>query len=127
MSTSSKKILHVEDDSDFHTYVDALLFDVATIKSVFTVKEFNAALMEESYDLFILDLVLRDGSGFTMSKKLKIQYPDTPIILLSAHNVMSTDKKVTDVVDVVEEINASFIKGKLDEDAFISTVKDLLG
>ena len=124
MSALEKNILQVEDDSDFHTYVDAPLYDVANVTSVFTVKEFNEALNNDSYDLFILDLVLRDGSGTSMSKKLKVTYPDTPIVLLSAHNVMMSESNVT---DVVTELDASFVKGKLDEDAFISTVTKLLG
>ena len=123
MSNLTKSILHVEDDSDFHTYVDALLSDFASVTSVFTAKEFRESLETASYDLFILDLVLKDGSGFSMSKKLKKSHPNVPIILLSAHKVALSDDSVTDVVD---EIDASFVKGRLDEEAFIKTVKKLM-
>ena len=124
MSTLKKHILHVDDDPDIQAYVEALLSDIVNVTSVYTAKEFYELVDGISYDLFILDLVLKDGSGFTMSKKLKKSHPDIPIVLLSSHQVTMTDDNVTDVVD---EIDASFVKGRLNEKEFIETITKLMG
>lgn len=116
MSDKKKNILHVEDDSDFHTYVDALLFDFANVTSVYTAKEFRELLTGSLFDMFILDLVLKDGSGSGMARELKSFFPNTPIVILSSH----------DVTGAIAEADATFIKGSLDEDKFIKTVKKLL-
>lgn len=123
MSNLKKHILHVDDDPDIQAYVEALLSDIVNVTSVYTAKEFYELVDGISYDLFILDLVLKDGSGFSMSKKLKKSHPDTPIVLLSSHQVTMSDDNVTDVVD---EIDASFVKGKLNEKEFIETIINLM-
>ena len=124
MKNLKKHILHVDDDPDIQAYVEALLSDVVNVTSVYTAKEFYELLDGIQYDLFVLDLVLKDGSGFSMSKKLKKSHPDTPIVLLSAHQVTTSDDNVTDVVD---EIDASFVKGRLNEKQFIETITNLMG
>ena len=124
MSNLKKHILHVDDDPDIQAYVETLLSDIVNVTSVYTAKEFYGLLDGISYDLFILDLVLKDGSGFSMSKKLKKSHPDTPIVLLSSHQVTMSDDNVTDVVD---EIDASFVKGRLNEKEFIETITNLMG
>ena len=123
MSNLKKHILHVDDDPDIQAYVEALLSDIVNVTSVYTAKEFYELVDGIAYDLFILDLVLKDGSGFTMSKKLKKTHPDIPIVLLSSHQVTMSDDNVTDVVD---EIDASFVKGRLNEKEFIETIIKLM-
>ena len=68
------------------------------------------------YDLFILDLVLQDGSGSRMARELKNTYPDTPIAILSAH----------DITDAIEEADANFIKSKVEVSEFVKTISRLL-
>lgn len=116
MNTFKKNILHIEDDSDFHTYVDALLCDVANVTSVYSVKEADQLIKCSVYDLFLLDLVLRDGSGSNLARKLKDAYPDTPIAILSAHGV----------TDAINEADANFTKGKVNEGHFVQTIQNLL-
>lgn len=116
MADPVKSILHIEDDSDFHMYVDAMLSDVAKVTSVYTRKEAEKLLVGSIFDLFVLDLVLKDSSGSILAKDLKQAYPDTPIIILSAHNVTGA----------IDEAEASFVKSKLDEEGFITTVRKLL-
>lgn len=116
MIDTKKSILHVEDDSDFHTYADALLSDIANVTSVYTSKHAHELLVGSVFDLFILDLVLKDSSGSIMARDLKKAFPSTPIVILSAHNVTGA----------IDEADASFVKDNLDEDKFISTIKNLL-
>ena len=116
MAVTKKSILHIEDDPDIHTYVDALLNDVAYVTSVFTAREAKQLLIGSAFDLFILDLVLKDASGATLARDLKEAFPGTPVIILSSH----------DVTGAIEESDASFIKGKMDDASFIDAAKKLL-
>lgn len=116
MADIKKSILHVEDDGDFHMYVDALLEDIANVVSVYSVRDAMALLAGSKFDLFILDLVLKDGSGSGLAKKLNESFPGTPVVILSAHNI----------TDAIVEADASFVKSSFDEDNFIDTVKGLL-
>lgn len=111
-----KNILHLEDDSDIHNYVSTILSDIANITSVMSIKDADTQLHNDVYDLFILDLVLKDGSGYKMARKLKDIYPDTPIAILSAHKITSA----------IKEADASFFKHSMNEDDFVNTIKKLL-
>lgn len=116
MTGIKKSILHLEDDTDFHDYVKTLLGDLVHITSVSSAKEFSELLSGSQFDLFMLDLVFKDGSGSKMAKTLKHNYPNTPIVILSAY----------DVTDAIEEADAAFIKGTFKTDAFIKKIKTLL-
>lgn len=116
MNDVHKSILHVEDDTDFHAYVETLLGDIAHVTSVPSAKEFRELLDGFVFDLFLLDLVLKDGSGSGLVRELKAKYPDTPIVILSAH----------DVTYAIEDVDASFIKGRLKTKDFIHTINKLL-
>jgi DNA-binding NtrC family response regulator len=116
MSNKQKSILHLEDDPDIHPYVSTLLDTVASVTSVQTAKEFRDLLAGSVFDMFMLDLVFKDGSGSGMARELRQAYPETPIIILSAH----------DVTGAIEEADATFIKGRLKQKDFIRTIKKLL-
>lgn len=117
MNDIKKKILHLDDDIDLHAYVETLLEDVAHVTSVPSAKEYEKSLAADTFDLFLLDLVFKDGSGSKMTKKLKQLYPGTPIVILSAH----------DVTGAIDGTAASFIKGKFKTEDFIQTIKKLMG
>ena len=116
MSNSNKSILHVDDDPDFHAYVENLLGSIANVTSVHNTKEFRELLTGSVFDMFILDLVLKDGSGSSMARELRQRYPDTPIIILSAH----------DITGAIDEADATFVKGRLKQKDMIRAVKKLL-
>ena len=110
-------ILHIDDDMDFHYYVKTMLSDFVNITSVCTEKELQDALVDNKYDLFIIDLVLKETSGASIAQDLKVKYPDTPIVILSAHEQL---------VKHISEADATFVKSVLDYDDFIATIKKLL-
>ena len=112
-----KHILHIEDNKDFHVYINTMLCDFVDVSSFCTAKEAREALAGIKFDLFLLDLVLQDGSGATIAKQLRADYPDTPIVILSAHSI---------ITDFIEDADATFVKTTLDFDEFIATIKKLL-
>lgn len=116
MSETKKHILHVDDDEDILSFISAILVDIAQVTSVKSTKEARAILTGSTFDLFILDLVLQDGSGSSMARTLKKAYPNTPIVILSAHNL----------VDAIEEADITFMKGCFDKNTFIDYIKKAL-
>lgn len=116
MIDMKKSILHLEDDPDYHDYVKTLFGNLVHITSVSSAKEFDELLSGSQFDLFMLDLVFKDGSGSKMAKKLKHNYPNTPIVILSAY----------DVTDAIEEADAAFTKGSFKTDVFLKKIKALL-
>ena len=110
-------ILHVEDNVDYHTYVDTMLSDFVNVTSVYTAKELRETLSGFDFDLFIVDLVLQDASGASLAQELRNKYPDTPIVILSAHNTL---------VDCIDNVDAKFNKTVLEFDKFIAKIKKLL-
>lgn len=112
-----KHILHIEDNVDFHVYINTMLGDFVDVSSFCTAKEAREALAGIKFDLFLLDLVLKDGSGASIAKELRQQYPDTPIVILSAHDI---------VTGFIDEADATFVKTTLDFDEFTDSIKKLL-
>ena len=117
MKQPTNHILHIEDSEDFQFYIETMLEDVVTITSVSTIKEAREALIGIKFNLFLVDLFLPDGSGSRMAKELKKNYPDTPIVMLSAHDVVS---------DYNDEVDAIFVKTTLDLNLLVNKIKSLL-
>lgn len=57
----------------------------ATVRGVASVFALHAALQIELPDLVLLDLHLPDASGFSALVHIRAQYPELPVIVISAH------------------------------------------
>ena len=117
MKDPMKHILHIEDNPDFQFYIQTMLEEVVNVTSVSSVKEARETILQKEFDLFLLDLFLPDGSGSRLAKELKEQFPYTPIVMLSAHDVAS---------DYVDNVEATFIKTTLDFNVLVKRIKSLL-
>ena len=104
---SNKWTLHLDDDLDILSYIKTLFYNIADITSVYKTQEFSHLLTDNIYDIFILDLVLEDGSGSSMARIRKELYTETPIIMLSdrdfAYNIEEADAIVIKSHFVEEE------------------------
>jgi DNA-binding response OmpR family regulator len=81
------KLLIVEDDRLNQLAYRGFLSKIYDIKISGNVKEFNAALSEDTYDLFIIDLALNcEKDGIDLIKELRQmnKYKETPIIVATA-------------------------------------------
>lgn len=78
------KILLVEDDSQIAAYLGELLraegFDTQIAGSK---KEAGECLLEQAFDLVLLDVSLPDGNGFSICAEIKREY-EIPVIFLTA-------------------------------------------
>ena len=99
-----KKILIIDDDYALRTVMlKALRTSKITIKTASTISEGWYLLEKEDFDLVICDVVLPDGDGLELVKKLKKKFNHLEFIIISAQNNILTAIKA-DQLDVFEYI-----------------------
>ncbi len=81
----SNKVYLLEDDPSICELVKCTL-DLSSISCEYftTVREFFAAMEREAPDVVLLDIMLTDGDGIEVLKKVKARYADVSAIMLSA-------------------------------------------
>ncbi|MDR9500439.1 MAG: sigma-54 dependent transcriptional regulator [Desulfurivibrionaceae bacterium] len=91
MATLNNKILIVDDDQDVRISLFETLslgqFQVMAAENVTMALEMVAG---EQPDLVLTDLKMADGSGLDLLKKLKVQIPELPVILVTGHASVDT-------------------------------------
>lgn len=96
------KILHVEDQEKIHHLVARVLADdQINISWASSLEKADDYMSNDSFDLVILDLNLEDGDGSEYCEKVKTQYPQQPIFILSGDLNIST--KVMNFVTGAED------------------------
>lgn len=76
-------VLHVEDDTDFSTYLATALSDRMVVINAPTLEEGLKEVRDPDYDLIIVDLNLPDGSGMKVIDALP-QDNEKPVVILTA-------------------------------------------
>jgi len=86
VSPKKVRVLHVDDDPDIRLMISASLqefgYFVATAGSI---AEALKLVAEVSFDLFILDVRLPDGSGVDLCQKIRDLQPKIPVLYYSAY------------------------------------------
>ena len=86
MTHTKARILHVDDHQDTRLIMAALLQDRGY--GVLTAGSLGEALelaKDISFDLFVLDVRLPDGTGIELCQKLRALRPGVPVIYYSAY------------------------------------------
>ena len=116
------KILFVEDEPALAEIVKESLeskdFIVSHVK---TVANALIAHKAEAYDILILDVMLPDGDGFSMLKKIRITDSATPAIFLTSKSLPS------DVVNGFESGANDYLKKPFSMDELVIRIRALLG
>lgn len=115
MTLPRKRLLHVEDDADFLTYVKLILEDIADIDQAVTLERAHELLDKNTYDLLLLDVDLPDGSGMTIVDEFRFIHSTIPIVIFSVHPVTDTG----------DNVSKAFQKGFFSERSLIETIKAL--
>ena len=114
-----KKVLCVEDDRDTCEVLHFVMTDYE-FTAVHSVEEAKPLIESQSYDLYILDNWLPDGSGVDLCKKIREKHTRTPIIFTSAIGQLKE-------IDLAMEAGADrYLVKPYEPEALIKTVKELL-
>ena len=94
----NKKILVVDDDFSLRTVmIKALSSKSVDVKSVSSISEAWVLILKETFDLIICDVVLPDGDGLELVKKIKEKKENQKIIIISAQNNIITAIKADEL------------------------------
>ena len=94
----NKKILIVDDDFSLRTVMlKALSSKSVNVKSVSSISEAWVLISKEIFDLIICDVVLPDGDGLELVKKIKEKNDYQKIIIISAQNNIITAIKADEL------------------------------
>jgi len=89
-------ILIAEDDSDLAFFLqEALTREAYNVEVERTATRALAQLGQNSFDLFLLDVMLPDGNGLDLLSRCREVAPDVPVILMTAH---STRQMATEAI-----------------------------
>ena len=85
----SKKVVYLlEDDPDISELIDYILAEAGyMVVQCSTIRQFNEAVAKTLPDIFILDILLPDGNGLDLCKRLRTdQITSTiPVLMMSAN------------------------------------------
>ncbi len=90
-------ILLVEDDNAIATVVVSALSDEGfAVHHCDSIAGRNAALTDKAFAVMLTDVMLTDGDGIEGLPQVSRNYPDMPIIILSAQNTLDTAVRATE-------------------------------
>jgi two-component system, NtrC family, nitrogen regulation response regulator GlnG len=91
-------VLIVEDDSSIGMVVRAALeAENIDVEVVETASARDAALASTRYDLMLTDVVLKDRDGISSLEPVIAEWPDMPIIIMSAQNTLDTAVRASEI------------------------------
>src|ERR1700730_16981746 len=92
--TESHRILIIDDERPILLTLEALLgrhgYEVETAATAAAAQKL---LKAKSPALVLLDLQLPDAEGFEMLDRIKAEHAETQVIILTAHDTLSREKK----------------------------------
>jgi len=119
--TDNKRILLVEDDQSLgyllSEYLEMKDFEVRWVKNG---KEALLALEIYEFDLAVLDVMMPEMDGFTLAKKIRHKYNDTPFLFLTARSMK---------IDVLKGFSlgaVDYLKKPIDEEELVVRLHSLL-
>lgn len=80
------KVLTVDDSKIITTHLDYILKDMKEVKWIghaFCIKEAEGIIRVKKPDVVLLDIMLKEESGFDLLKYIKNNYPDIVVFMLS--------------------------------------------
>ena len=86
MAETKARILHVDDHQDTRLVMATLLADAGYgVMTAATVAEGIKLAKEITFDLYLLDVRLPDGTGIELCQKLRELRPEVPVLYYSAY------------------------------------------
>jgi PAS domain S-box-containing protein len=111
------RVLHVEDDVDLCQVMTAMIGDTMDFMCAHTFREAQRLLLDEKFDLVILDPGLPDGDGLDLLATLKVSEEDsTPVIIFSSDGV---DR------ETAVQVEAALLKSRCSNEELLDLVSRL--
>lgn len=101
---SKNRVLHIEDDPDIAKIVSRVMLDICDTDVSTSVAEAKRLLKNFTYDLIVLDLNLKDGTGYEVLTYLEDNGYRIPVVILSVDEPE---------LNISKNIAASLIKSKV--------------
>jgi len=117
MAEGKPRILHVEDDLDIQRITAAIVQDFATFEFAATLHEARARLLNQRFDLVLLDLTLPGGSGWDLLDDIEALDRPPPVVVFSATEVDRAESR---------RAAAVLVKAQTSNDALLQTLQRVL-
>lgn len=92
------RVLHVEDDTEMHETVRAMVGDNYDFELATTMREARARVALERFDVVLLDLTMPKESGWDLLPVIRAQQPDARVVILSASQIGPEESRKVDAV-----------------------------
>jgi len=117
MAEGRPRILHVEDDLDIQRIAATIAQDFATFEFAGSLQEAREQLDKHHYDLVLLDLTLKDGSGWELLDTIEALNPAPPVVVFSASDTVSKES---------DRVEAVLVKAYTSNDQLLRTLQRVL-
>jgi len=112
------KILHVEDDVDLSAVLRKLLPPGIVLTCAVNIREAEAALQLDTFDLVILDIYLPDGSGLDLLQLLRSNgHAETPVLIFSGQDVG---------LEMAAQVAGALVKSRTSNDELQDVIASML-
>ncbi len=115
-------ILVIDDEKEiqklFSSYLTAFDYQISTAGSI---KEARHFLLEEHFDLVILDIILQDGNGMEVLETIHMETPHLPVIIVTG---LGYNDEV--VREAMENGAAGFVAKALRMDQLLMEIRRVL-
>lgn len=111
------------DDEREALYTYSLILKQAGINDIFLIedpRELPITLKERSFSLILLDLSMPNISGFELLKYLTMEYPEIPVIIITAI------KEIETAVDCIKMGACDYLVKPIEKNKLISSIKKAL-
>jgi PAS domain S-box-containing protein len=99
------RVLHVEDDSDLHQVIRAMIGRRFDFETATTLVEARARVALERFDVVILDLTLPDGSGWDLLPEIRARQPEARVVILSGSDMTEVEALKVEAVLLKSQVS----------------------
>ncbi len=114
-------ILVVDDEENLRRTLALILQrEGYSVETAGSVREARGCLDAAAYDLVFLDLKLPDASGLSLLPEMRSQYPDMPVLILTAHDKLGV------ALEAVRGGARDYLLKPIDPPVLLARVKEVL-
>jgi len=115
-------ILAIDDDRLSLKILESYLKDTSyRVTAIEDPEKALSLLAEDNYDLVLSDIQMPEMDGFQLLKKVKLNYPELPLIMITAHG------SISDAVRAIQEGAYDYLTKPLDRQDLILKTKRAIG